>query len=311
MPFIQPIPDLGGTKGFSIERLLTFCRIVESGGLAKGAKKSGQDLSQTRRQFAEIESFFGRALAERSRRDFRLNEFGNELYQLASGFIHSVAELQNRCADKSPQFNLASGGGLVSWLIFPRMNRLSLAVPNVKFVVKSHRTKDLIDGVICNKIDFGLVRRTAIKDRRLGFKSLGHLDYSLFVSTETAKSHGVNNKSSVVEALSKIPLILIDGDGEFREKIAHDALQKNITLKPLIECGSYTDAAITVAWGGVCSILPTLADQHFQEREFVSLPWPTSSLKREICLVWNNSALRTGGGLKKRLKAELESALRF
>lgn len=311
MSSIQQTPDLGGTKGLSIERLITFCRIVESGGLAKGAKQSGQDLSQVRRQFAEIELFFGRSLAERSRREFKLNEFGLELYQHASGFIHSIAELQNRCADKTSLFYLAAGGGLVSWLVFPRMTTLNMALRNSRFVIKSHRTKDIIDGVICNKIDFGLVRRTAIQDRRVAFKSLGKLDYSLFVSADTAEANGIDRLSSVVDVLSKIPLILIDGDGEFRAKIAQDATEKSIPLKPLMECGSYTDAAITVSWGGVCSILPSLADQHFQENAFIQIPWPTNSLTREICLIWNSAAMRTSGASKKKLKSELERTLQF
>lgn len=310
IPALQT-PDLQGTKGLSLERLLTFCRVVEAGGLSKASEKTRQDLSQVSRQFSDLEAFFGRQLAERTRKGFALNEYGEDLYELASGFFHSVAKLKDRCADKPQLFSLSAGGGLVSWLVFPRATRLRSAQPGARFIIKSQRTKDIVHGVIGNQIDFGLVRRSAITDRRIGFEPMGILNYSLFVSAETAKDMCIRRESSVFEILSKIPLILIDGDGEFREKVERDARERNVVLKPFIECSSYTDAAIAVSWGCACSILPSIAEQQFGDTAMIKLPWVNKELNREICLIWSKSGMRTGGRAKRHLQSHLKSILRF
>lgn len=304
-------PDLQGTKGLSIERLLTFCRVVEAGGLSKASEKTRQDLSQVSRQFSDLEAFFGRQLAERTRKDFALNEYGEDLYELASGFFHSMAKLKDRCTDKPQIFSLSAGGGLVSWLVFPRANRLFSAQPDAQFIIKSQRTKDIINGVIGNQIDFGLVRRSAITDRRIGFERIGVVNYSLFVSAETATEMGISRETSVFKILSSIPLILIDGDGEFREKVERDARERNVVLRPFIECSSYTDAAIAVSWGCACSILPNIAEQQFGDTAMIQLPWVNDELSREICLIWSKSGLRTGGRAKRHLKSHLEKLLSF
>lgn len=311
MPTPNQTPDLQGTKGLSIERLFSFCRVVEAGGLSKAAKLSRQDLSQVSRQFSDLEVFFGRPLASRTKREFALNEFGEDLYELASGFIHSVAKLRDRCAEKHQVFSLAAGGGLVSWLVFPRVNRLRSVQPGARFIIKSHRTKDIVNGVISNQIDFGLVRRSAINDRRIDFEPMGILDYALFVSGQTAEVNQITPQTHPLQVISKVPLILIDGDGEFRKKLDRDAREQNIILNSFIDCGSYTDAAIAVASSFACSILPNLAEQQFGDSDFLQLPWINNDLSREICLIWSKSGLRTGGRAKRHLHGHLKSILRF
>ncbi len=304
-------PDLHDTKGLSIERLVTFCRVVEAGGLSKAAERFGLDLSLVSRQFTDLEAFFGRKLASRSRKDFTLNEFGEDLHELASGFIQSVAKLRDRCANKRQTFSLASGGGLISWLVSPRVDSLRLAQPNAGFVIKSFRTKDIVNGVLCNQIDFGLVRQSAACDSRLGSQSIGIMDYSVFMSAHTASTYEIGTKTTALEAIAKVPLILIDGDGEFREKLESNARAHNLTMSTVIECGSFTDAAMAVTWGNVCSVLPNLADQYFADIDHVKIPWVTDDLSREICLIWSKSAMRTGGRAKRHLLEHLKRILNF
>ena len=300
------------TKGLSLERLLSFCQVVEAGGLARAAETSGRDLSQMSRQFSDLESFFGCPLAERTRRDFKLNDFGEDLFELASGFFHSVANLRDRCA-KEPQevFSLAAGGGLVSWLLFPRVDSLRTAQPGARFVIKSHKTKDIINGVTSNQIDFGLVRRSAVTGRRLGFHEVGTLNYSLFVTRDTAFEYQIGSGDSALVVASKVPLLLIDSDGEFREKIERHAHERNIALSPVIECSSFTDAAIAVASGEVCSILPDLAAQYLVDFDCMQLSLTAAELSRQICLIWSKAGLRTGGKSKRLLLDHLKDRLKF
>jgi DNA-binding transcriptional LysR family regulator len=305
------ITDLHHTKGLSIERLMTFCRVVECGGLSKAAESFGLDLSHVSRQYTDLETFFGCQLASRSRKDFNLNEFGEDLHELASVFIQSVAKLRDRCADKRQKFSIASGGGLTSWLLSPRVDSLRSAQPGANFVIKSFRTKDIVNGVICNQIDFGLVRRSATDDSRLGSQPVGIMDYSVFMSAPTASFYNIDDNTSALEAIAKVPLILIDGDGEFRAKLKQNADMHNVTLSTPIECGSFTDAAMAVTWGNVCSVLPNLADQFFADIDHVKIPWVTDDLSREICLIWSKSALRTGGRAKRHLLDHLKRRLIF
>jgi len=302
--------ELPNKKGISIERLQTFCRVVEEGGISKACAIHDMDMGQASRQLKELDTYFDQPLvAAKAKKEFQLSEFGQRVYWLASSFINEIAKLRQVSQSMPERCIIAAGVGLIPWLIIPRCESLYRIKDGVHFEFTKMRSQEIVDGVLSNQIDFGLVRQSAISDARIGSYKLGEMQFALFVSKATAKKFQLGTVTSAEDILRKVPLVLINGDGEFRKRIEAHSKGRKWNLKPVMECESFVDAANIVANGAFCSILPTIAGSQLPTEKFCSQPWNAVDLKRNICLVWNatraSHQLPEGGHFIQILKKTL------
>jgi DNA-binding transcriptional LysR family regulator len=304
--------NLLSTKGISMERLQSLCRVVEADGISKACAAYDMDMGQVSRQLKELDAYFDHPLlAAKGKREFQLSEFGQRVYQVASAFFNEIARLRQEAQSMPERCIIAAGVGLVPWLIIPRCEALFNMKKDIHFEFTKKRSQEIVDGVLCNQIDFGLVRQSAITDDRIGFCKLGEMEFALFVSKATGRKYDLGTAATAEEILRKVPLVLINGDGEFRKRIESHSKSKTWGLEPVMEYESFVDAANAIANGAFCSVLPKIAISQLPPDQFYSQPWKSVELKRTICLIWN--ATRPSNRLPEGLKfiQELKKILAF
>lgn len=269
--------------GLSYDRLLNFCRIVEAGGIAKASDGDPGKQSLYSRQIRELEEFFGVELKRRNGKGIAITDAGRRLAQLARAHLLGLDDFSRECRDLPVTLSIGSGNSVIEWLLLPALGAVHEALPNVTFDLVDARTSENVRALSDMTLDLGLLRKGAVP-RHLKSKSLGSLDYALFVPRTVATRNG----DAVKRILEKYPLATSKG-GSFRQILEESAAKAKIPLLVSLTCASFTQAARAVRSGKYAAILPRLAAVDLPKDQFTEIPLPfLRQHKRELCLVWNH-----------------------
>ena len=120
-------------RGLSLDRLKNFCAIAEAGGIARTAGGDPAKQSLYSRQVRELEHFFGTELTRRKGKGIELTEQGLELARQARAHLISLADFKKSCAGQPVQFRIASGNGVIEWLLIQTLGRYRFVKLSVSF----------------------------------------------------------------------------------------------------------------------------------------------------------------------------------
>ena len=109
--------------GLSLDRLRNFVLIADAGGLSLAAERDPTRMSLFSKQIKELETFFGVALTRRQGRTLLFTEAGNQLAQLARGYLSGLEDFQQACQGVPQTLSIASGNSVLEWLLLPKNAR--------------------------------------------------------------------------------------------------------------------------------------------------------------------------------------------
>jgi DNA-binding transcriptional LysR family regulator len=276
--------ELFEKSGLSLDRLLTLCEVAEKGSIGEATKGDSNRQTQFSRQISELEKFFGVELLNRESRPHRLSDEGRELASLTKIYLKSLSGFQARCGGKPVKLVIGSGESIIQWLLIPMLEHLGRELPEAMISMRNLRTEEIVRGLIEGEIDLGLVRRTAVVSP---LKSVGTWEYGyrLFVPDRLKPRESGKLK---IRQISKLPLALIEGEGEFRRQLAMLVKDEEADLNLKLECSSYSQIATAVQSGAYCGFLPHFASRHLPEPKFHSYEIEGfESLKRGLVFAWN------------------------
>lgn len=144
-----------------LQHLITFCRVVETGGFTRAGDLVGLSQPAVTRQVASLEADLGTPLLDRSSRQFRLTAAGEIVYQRARRLANDVSELREAVADLvHPERGRVSVGCLTSIGLFtlpPILARFRREYPTVRVQIKAGRTQETIERIMSGEVDIALV----------------------------------------------------------------------------------------------------------------------------------------------------------
>jgi len=270
-------------NGLSLERLRNFCLIADAGSLTKAARADAGRMALFSRQLKELESFFGVSLRRRKGKGIVLTDAGLRLAALAREQFSGLEDFRRSCQNLPVELTIAAGNSLLEWSLLPKCAALRKALPDVRLRLLSMRTREIVDGLVQQSLDFGVIRADAL---RPGLKSakVRAESYGLFVPRALASGLASGNLRQRIGAL---PIATSLG-GQFRERLECDAEKAGWPLRLELSCSSFTHAARAVASGSYAGVLPDIAEAQIGPAGVLrfELPFLTGYV-RPLVLAWH------------------------
>jgi len=302
------VDDLLQQGGLSLDRLQSFCRVAEAGGVTKAAKGDAVRQSLFSRQIKELEEFFGVELVRRSGRGVALTEAGRRLHALSREQLAGLQDFKHACARERALLSLAAGDSVIQWILLPKLPGILAKLPSVALRVLNLSSTEVAGGLADGTLDLGIIRAGAATGK-IESVSLGSLQFSLF-----APRHLLPSKSATElrpDAAARLPMATLEGEGVFRSELERLTRRKKCGLNIHIELSSFPLIAKAVQTGTCAAVLPSSARSEFKagEVEEIQPDW-LRTLNREMVLAWNPRLARIRSLLSKAIPV-LKTACRL
>lgn len=183
-----------------LNTLIIFARVAEAGSLSGAARRTSMPVSTVSRKIAELENQLGVRLIERSTRQLRLTDVGQEvLAQAQRGLeigeaVHSI--VSNRISEVRGTLRLSAPPSLSNSLVAPLIGAFQASYPGVSVhVFVTSRMVDLISEGIDIALRFGrlsdsaLVSRPLLRYRHLLLASPDYLDGRRLDDPDNLRDH--------------------------------------------------------------------------------------------------------------------------
>jgi DNA-binding transcriptional LysR family regulator len=270
-------------RGLSLERLESFCRVADAGGIAKAAAGDPARQSLYSRQVRELEAFFGVELIQRHGRGIQLTAAGKRLARLAREQFAALSDFQSESRGGSSPLTIGSSNSVMEWALAPRLPRLIEAATPAEIVLCHKRTAEIVRDLVDLKLDVGIVRTDALVPplRRKPFLTM---TYKLLVPQALV---GQTTDAEIIERLDRFPMVLNAGES-FRSHFMRAARRAGVRFRVAISCWSFTQAAKALATGRFVAVLPTIAvDARLREQcRVVEAPF-LQQYERRLCVAWH------------------------
>lgn len=227
----MPLPSL---RGLSLDRLGSFLRVADAGGLALAAPGDPARQSQLSRQMTELESALKQVLFVRAGRRKQLSPAGHALARVVRELGQGLEDVA--AAEQGPvRVALGAGDSVLQWLVLPRLGELGPALQGVELELGALGADGVVSALQEHRIDLGILRASEAAGE-LQTVGLGQVTYAVF----SAASPG------------KRPLAV-----PTTERGLESAL---VSLGPAaLRCETFPQVALAVRSGAFAGVLPTFA----------------------------------------------------
>ncbi len=281
-------------SGFSMERLATFCAVADLGSIVSAAKGDPSRQSLMSRQIRELETFFGVELVRRVGRGLELTEAGRELAAIGRQNFKGLADYAAQCRRQQWSVRIVTSNSIAHWLLLPRLKAVSDAQPNVLFEIYHAQTREMVAGTREGTYDVAFVRKDALV-AGFHYAVLGEIESCLLIPKTLAKTA----PKSAAEALSTLPMALPLG-GRMRDSLEQLVAKRGTSLRVVIACSSYLQAAQAVQSGMCAAVLPHTAIASLDARKLHRLPIPD---KFTLCIAWTPRNVDTRPALENLIES--------
>jgi DNA-binding transcriptional LysR family regulator len=205
---------LENLAGLSIERLQTFCMVVEAGSIVAAAKGDTNKQSQFSRQVREIEECVGAKLFERVGKSLQLTERGREFAVLTQGYFKALRDLKAAASQQAEVVHIGAADSILRWVVLPRFAELTGSSLRTRFDFRTCRTTEAIHGVKDGTLDLAIVRSDAADDALI-VTSACSMRYCLLVPRALLPG----KSAAGIHLVKELPLALLSGDGVFTRQV--------------------------------------------------------------------------------------------
>ena len=285
-------------NGFSLERLMTLCAVVDAGSIVSAAGPNVSRQSQFSRQIKELEAAMDRPLFVREGKALRPTECGQHLARLARTFVGAVDELAKADARRPETLSIVAGEGVLRWLVVPQLHVLRQLVPPVNGLVHSLNTEGTVREVTLGKMDLGIVRADAPSEG-LEAQSLGWTRYTLVVPRSLLRTR---NADEIFEG-RPIPFAELSGGGQLASAAAAIAREAGVSLNRVLHAETASLLLAAVESEQSAAFLPSQAVAHLPSERFALIGLPGADrLRRELKLIWSREAVDQKPALRRALR---------
>lgn len=281
-------------NGITLNALRAFLNVAENGGYWPAAKRvhnTAEDVvrgtaANLKNQVKRLADGLGVPLTQKHGSGIVLTARGQELQRVAAQVLQLLSDFRAACEDERQLVRLGGGQSLFDEWFLPRWAQVHVRLARFRFQFQNLRTADTIAQLREQRLDFGLVRQSAVED---GLESapLGTLRFALFVPKGLVKNTG----SGMASLPRTLPMATISGDGEFRSRLGAFAMRHRKQFHYVMECTSQAQVREFLLTGTVAAVLPD--SESLRGRDLVRIPVEDcDGFHRETMLVWLPGRLR-------------------
>ena len=220
-------------KGLSLDRLETLSKIVSQGGITRAAGGDTSKQSQFSRQIAELESWFGLNLLDRSSTPIKPTAVALRIAHEVDDFLRGLGSIREKAGSGRRTVVFSAGERMIRSYLIPWASKI--AREDVCLVFKNLTSGATRAELLAKRVDFGILR----KDRcPSGFASLAMkpIPISLLLPAKVASTRS----KWTWQDLSKVPLLLLEGDERFAGFLGERCLESSVVLDVAAEFSSWT-----------------------------------------------------------------------
>ena len=244
-----------------LQHLVTFCRVVETGGFSRAGELVGLSQPAVTRQVAALESELGAPLMDRTSRQFRLTPAGELVYERARRLAQGVTELREAVDDLVHHDRGRVTIGAVTTvglgLLPPILTEFARQYPSVRILVKAGRTTETLERVLHGEIDMA-VMTAPVTHPRLRSIALRKDPVVLVASPERAAALP---SPLPLEELSQIEMISFQAPSRFRTYVDSILEQHGVYPNMTMEFDSHEAVKMMVELGFGVALVPQSAVQ--------------------------------------------------
>lgn len=258
--------DLISFAGLSIERLRSFCQIVEDGSAAAAAKRTGILPGQLSRQIKDLEFSLGAKLFVKEGKRLKLTTVGLKLAALTNAYFGALKGLRETEGAESKPVTLGAADSIVRWLLLPRFPEILAASSSTGVSLATHRTSAIVERLESGQLDVGIVRADAETDE-LECSPFPTLRYSLMVPRSVLPE----KSAAGIQAVGDLPFVMLTGDGQFVRNIEQVAKTNGLSLNVRARVESFSLAVEAAKVLGAATFVPIQAEKEFPVERFTSV----------------------------------------
>jgi len=273
--------------GLSIERLRSFCLIVDAGSFVEAAGRDPVRQSQFSRQMRELERTLGAKLFAKEGRYLRLTENGIKLAALTRAYFGGLQSLREEDIEQKP-IKLGAGESVIRWFLIPRIKEI-IAAAGATVELENHGTEEIWRKLEEGELDVGILRADAVRGScaALAFPSM---TYVLMVPKKWLASKPGAGRH-------QIPVAIFGSEDEFVANAMRIAKDNGFTLKIQVRAKSFNLIAAIAKNLNVAAFVPSAAQVEFAPSRFTALELKgMGRLTRPLAVAYNQK----NGGVERK-----------
>ncbi|ATZ93511.1 MULTISPECIES: LysR family transcriptional regulator [Dickeya] len=240
----------------NLELLETFTTVIREGSFSAAANRLNLSQPAVSQQFRQLEHYFGVRLAERSGKNLRPTPAGDMLLIKAEQIHRLLGETRQAIAEYTEDVMghviLGTGATACIHLMPSLLRQLRQDYPRLTVGVRTGNTRDIIQAVIDNRIDAGLVT-LPIPSANVAVTPVME-DELVAISNDPAFPESISPAF-----LHSRPLILFERGSSTRTLIDRWFNDAGTQPQPVMELGSIEAIKEMVLAGLGCSIVPKMS----------------------------------------------------
>lgn len=259
--------------GLSLDRLASFLRVADAGGLARAAPGEPVRQSQLSRQMKELESALQQSLFLRTGHGMVLTGAGQALARVVRELDQGLRDVT--AAERGPvRVSLGGGDSVLQWLVLPGL--AELRHDDVELELGALGSDGVVSALLEQRIDLGLLRASEATGE-LKTVRLGRISYALF----SAAGRG------------KLPLAVPSSERGLERALA--------SLGPAaLRCETFPQVAQAVRSGAYRGVLPSFARAQLPPAEFHASFLPAlETVATPLLLAWRARTLELRPQVKR------------
>ncbi len=241
-----------------VERMETFLRIARTGSVTKAARSLGLSQPALSERLRALEREVGVELFARTRRGVRLSEAGRALLPHAERAIgaldegrHAVERIRRGEVDR---LALGAAPAVSTYALPGALRRFQQAHPNVHLSVRTGHSEEILDLVLAEEVDVGIVRE--IRHAEMEVEPLYEDELVLVVD----RAHPFAERGRIrIAELAREHLVTFDRASSYNELTQALFRQAAVTPRGIIELDNVEAAKRCVARGLGVALLPRQA----------------------------------------------------
>lgn len=271
-------------RGISIDRLQTFCRVVEAGSITAAAEGDPNRQSLYSRQIRQLEEAVEKRLFIREGKSLRLSEEGRRLAVMTNAYFSALNEFA--LGEAASTIRIGTGESALEAFIYPRFKALRAALPGVKFEFVSLTTREIVKELAAGGIEFGLLRENAeLEGCQVRF--VGALEFDLVVPRSFLPEGG----AAEINRIKELPMAILSGKGSFVRTLLSLVKKEQFPLIPVAMADSFAKLAALAQTSGLAAVLPRELSAPLSEGQFARYRPPSfEQLTRRLALAVSSDA---------------------
>jgi DNA-binding transcriptional LysR family regulator len=289
--------DLFTKNGVSLDRLQTLDRVVRAGSIAQAAKGEPNAQSQISRQISELEVALGLELLDRAKKPYQPTRAAVRLADSCGRFVREVEEVSLETRGLRRPITVGAGEVVIREFFIPQIGKQHKEKASVAWIMRNLTWRKIQEGLVAERLDVGLAS---------GLEATGNVEVTDLdcYGMKLVLPEDEKPDKSGWRRLTDTPVVVMDGDGKFRQFLTDCEREHEVNLKIGGECTSYPQAVDLAEVTGWAVFVPELWWKRRKEWAARTQALPgLENFRRTLQLGWNRKVVERRPEVERLVRA--------